>query len=201
MRYLFFLLFSISFTIHAQTDTSFVALKSLSMAFSYDMRYATNNNFLNETVYACNECLLRNEVAKALIIANDHFLKHGYHIKLFDCYRPLDVQKKMWVILPDARYVADPAKGSIHNRGGAVDITLVDAAGKELEMGTGFDHFGKEAHHTYQDLPDQVLKNRILLKKGMERAGFRSIKTEWWHYNYTSSIKYPVSNFIVTCDE
>ena len=80
-------------------------------------------------MYDCAECFLRLKTVKALIMANDKFIKKGYKIKLFDCYRPLDIQKKMWALVPNPEYVADPAKGSIHNRGGAVDITLVTLDG------------------------------------------------------------------------
>lgn len=198
---IFILITLLSSGTYAQSDTSFVRLASLSTQFEYDMRYATSNNFLKEKVYSCGDCLLRKEVALALIEANSYFIKKGYRIKLFDCYRPLDVQKKMWVIMPDARYVADPSKGSVHNRGGAVDLTLTDQKGHELDMGTDFDHFGKEAHHAWEELPEAVLQNRQLLKKGMEQAGFQSIPTEWWHYNFQSSAGYPVSNFKVECKE
>ena len=84
--------------------------------FIYDMKYATNDNFLKSNVYDCAECFLRLKTVKALIMANDKFIKKGYKIKLFDCYRPLDIQKKMWALVPNPEYVADPAKGSIHNR-------------------------------------------------------------------------------------
>mgnify|MGYP006186397759 CR=1 FL=1 len=92
-------------------------------------------------------------------------MKKGFRIKLFDCYRPLDIQKKMWKIVSNPEYVADPKKGSIHNRGGAVDISLVDAKGKEVEMGTSFDFFGFQASHNYTNLPDAVKANRKFLKK------------------------------------
>ena len=200
-RYIFILFLLLSLGSNAQSDTSFVKLSSLDNRFGYDMRYATSNNFLKEKVYACSDCLLRKEVAMALVRANMFFLQKGYRIKLFDCYRPLDVQKKMWKIMPDSRYVADPAKGSIHNRGGAVDITLIDLNGRELDMGTDFDHFGEKAHHNFLDLPGNIIENRGLLKSGMEQAGFHALSTEWWHYNYKTSESYPVSNFKVQCTD
>ncbi len=190
-----------SFVLPTQTDEGdFIKLKEMDESFVYDMRYATNNNFLKKKVYSCDDCVIRKEVAKSLIKANDEFKKQGYRIKFYDCYRPLDVQKIMWEVYPDARYVANPATGSIHNRGGAVDITLVDAKGIELDMGTDFDHFGKEAHHAYTQLDSAVLANRKLLKQGMELHGFSAIRTEWWHYNFGEAKKYPVSNFKVECD-
>ena len=106
----------------------------------------------------------------------------------------------MWVILPDSRYVADPERGSIHNRGCSVDLTLVRLNGDPLDMGTDFDHFGEEAHHNYTDLTDNVLQNRKILKEGMARFAFKPISTEWWHYNYSTDKNYPVSNFKTICD-
>ena len=95
--------------------------------------------------------------------------------------------------------MADPKKGSNHNRGTAVDITLVDSLGVELEMGTDFDYFGNKAHHAYTYLPKQTLENRKLLKSVMESHGFWSITSEWWHYNLNASYKYKVSDFKTEC--
>jgi D-alanyl-D-alanine dipeptidase len=176
-------------------DTAFVDMIRYAEGFGYDMRYATANNFLDTAVYPCPTCKLRKEVADALVRANTSLQKQGVRIKFFDCYRPLDVQKQMWAVMPDGRYVANPYKsGSIHNRGAAVDISLETLAGKELDMGTGFDHFGKEAHHTYTQLPDTVLANRKLLKSEMEQAGFSALATEWWHYLYGSKSRYTLAN-------
>ncbi|MFN6946279.1 MAG: M15 family metallopeptidase [Cytophagaceae bacterium] len=182
-------------------DTIFVKLEDLSPDFAYDMRYATENNFLKQKVYECASCVLREEVGRALVKINKAFLQKGYRIKLYDCYRPLDVQKKMWEIYPNANYVANPhTRGSVHNRGGAVDITLVDLKGVELDMGTDFDHFGKEAHHSYTELSEKVIKNRALLKETMEAHGFASLRTEWWHYSFKSKHTYSLSNFMPQCE-
>ena len=181
-------------------DTTFVNLKNYSNDFVYDMRYATSDNFLKAKVYDCAECFLRFKTVKALIKANDSFLKMGYKIKLFDCYRPLDIQKKMWKIIPNPAYVADPSKGSIHNRGGAVDITLVDTNGKELDMGTPFDFFGLEAGHNYSNLSQEIKDNRELLKKVMIEKGFNIFDSEWWHYNLKSALNDKVSNTKWKCD-
>jgi D-alanyl-D-alanine dipeptidase len=181
-------------------DTTFVNLKNYSNDFVYDMKYATSDNFLKAKVYDCAECFLRLKTVKALIEANDSFIKLGYKIKLFDCYRPLDIQKKMWKIVPNPSYVADPSKGSIHNRGGAVDITLVDVNGKELNMGTPFDFFGIEASHNYPNLSQEIKDNRELLKKVMVEKGFNPFDSEWWHYNLKSALNDKVSNAKWTCD-
>lgn len=181
------------------SDTTFIRLADFSKDFAYDLRYATENNFLKTKVYDCAECYTRSKTAKALIAANKVLLKKGYRIKFFDCYRPNSVQYKMWDIFPNPQYVADPAKGSIHNRGGAVDITLVNLDGTALNMGTDFDFFGKEAHHDYLQLPEEVLRNRALLKEVMEAHGFWSIRTEWWHYNLSSASNDAVANFRWAC--
>ena len=182
------------------SDTAFVSLKEYGKDFFYDMKYATDGNFLKTKVYDCPECYLRFKTVKALIKANQAFVKQGYKIKIYDCYRPLDVQKKMWELVPNPTYVADPSKGSIHNRGGAVDITITDFSGNELDMGTNFDHFGPEASHNYTKLSDEVLANRKILKDIMIRNGFRSFASEWWHYDLTSAATtFSVSNFKWEC--
>lgn len=182
------------------SDTTFVNLKEYSSDFILDMKYATTDNFLKTKVYDCASCFLRLKTVQYLIEANTKAMKKGYKIKLLDCYRPLDVQKKMWAIVPDANYVANPAKGSIHNRGGAVDITLVDQAGVELDMGTTFDFFGPESSHDYREFSREILKNRRLLKKIMTRNHFESFDSEWWHYNLIGSRKDRLSNFIWPCE-
>ena len=181
-------------------DTTFVNLKDYSKDFVYDMKYATSDNFLKAKVYDCAECFLRLKTVKAMIKANTEFMKMGYKIKIFDCYRPLDIQKRMWEIVPNPEYVANPSKGSIHNRGGAVDITLVDANEVELDMGTAFDFFGIEAGHNYQNLPKEIKSNRELLKNTMIQNGFNSLDSEWWHYNLKSALNDKVSNAKWKCD-
>ncbi|MDO4880002.1 MAG: D-alanyl-D-alanine dipeptidase [Capnocytophaga sp.] len=178
---------------------NFVNILSLSSDFVLDIKYATTDNFLKQAVYDCPACYLRESTAKALLQANEEFKKYGYRIKIFDCYRPLSVQKKMWNILPGTHYVANPAKGSKHNRGAAIDLTLIDAQGNELDMGTPFDFFGEKAHHTYEKLPQKVLENRKLLKNIMDKYGFRSIYSEWWHYEYRPERQAPIENFSWEC--
>ncbi len=137
-------------------DSTFVNLKEYSWDFVYDIKYATDDNFLKAKVYECAECYLRLKTVKAMMKANAKFMKKGYRIKLYDCYRPLDIQKKMWAIVSNPIYVANPSKGSIHNRGGAVDISLVDKNGVELNMGTSFDYFGIEASHKNKNFSKEI---------------------------------------------
>ena len=182
------------------SDTTFVNLKAYADSFVFEMKYATDDNFLKSKVYDCAECFLRYKTVKKLIEANQKFLKLGYRIKLFDCYRPLDVQKKMWKILPNPIYVADPAKGSIHNRGAAVDMTLVDSNGNDVDMGTSFDHFGVESAHDYAGISETVKSNRALLKSVMESCQFLSFRSEWWHYNLKTDESDKLSNFKWDCN-
>ena len=181
-------------------SNAFVNLRNYSNDFVFDMKYATADNFLKEKVYPCDECFLRVKTVKALLEANKSFIEKGFKIKLYDCYRPRAIQKKMWRIIPDPNFVANPKKGSIHNRGGAVDISLVDSVGNELNMGTTFDFFGEEASHNYQNLSDEILVNRRLLKEIMLKHNFKSFDSEWWHYNLNGSNNDEVSNKKWRCE-
>jgi len=180
-------------------DNAFVNLKNYSNNFVFDMKYATTDNFLKEKVYPCDECFLRVKTIKSLLQANQTFIEKGYRIKLYDCYRPLAIQKKMWKIVPNPTFVANPKKGSIHNKGGAVDITLVDSLGNELNMGTAFDFFGPEAGHNYTEFSAEILANRQLLKAIMLQNNFKSFDSEWWHYNLSNSSTDEVSNLKWRC--
>jgi D-alanyl-D-alanine dipeptidase len=181
-------------------DTTFVNLRDFSNDFVYNMKYAKSDNFLHAKVYDCEACYLRYKTVKSLLKANEKFLKKGYRIVIYDCYRPLSIQKKMWAIVSNPKYVADPKKGSIHNRGGAVDISLTDLEGKELDMGTSFDFFGIEASHDCDQLPDEIKDNRKLLRKVMTQNNFKIFESEWWHYNLKNAQKDPVSDFKWKCD-
>ncbi len=165
-----------------------------------DLRYATTDNFVDEKLYPCARCFLRPKAAAALLDIHTQLQHKGLGLQLFDCYRPASVQQRLWEKVPDATYVTPPAKGSMHNRGLAVDLTLVDSNGVALDMGTPFDFFGRKAHHTHTDLPEEVLTNRRLLKSTMESNGFKSIRTEWWHYSYVGG-GYGLADMIWKCDE
>jgi D-alanyl-D-alanine dipeptidase len=163
-----------------------------------DLRYATDNNFVDTVMYDCGRCFLRPEVALAIRDIQNELAEQGLGLKFFDCYRPRPIQYKLWEKVPDPRYVADPRKGSMHNRGAAVDLTIVDSDGKELDMGTDFDFFGPRAYHNYTELSDTILSNRQLLKNTMEKHQFRPTSTEWWHYSYIPK-SYPISDMLWKC--
>lgn len=180
---------------------SMISVSDFPTEFNYEIRYATTENFMHEKLYDCSVCLLRPEVAQALVNANDYFCELGFRIKIYDCYRPLEVQKRMWQKMPNPTYIANPYEGgSVHNRGAAVDITLVTLEGCYIEMGSDYDYFGKEAHIDYFQFPPEVLANRKLFWEGMKRFGFQPIRTEWWHFSYQRNYKYDISNLPLPCD-
>jgi D-alanyl-D-alanine dipeptidase len=179
-----------------------VDMADLSSEFEYEVRYATENNFIGEVLYDCSKCLLRKEVAEALLKANQYFCEKGYRIKLYDCYRPLDIQKKMWAKVPRPTYVANPyTKGSIHNKAAAVDLTLVTLEGCYVEMGTDYDYFGIEAHIDNYNFPEDVLANRKLLMDGMRKFGFNTIRSEWWHFSFRKNLSYTTLNKPLPCED
>jgi D-alanyl-D-alanine dipeptidase len=168
----------------ATTAETLVDIETVSPTIVLDMRYATDNNFLRQPVYSQARCLLRRPVAQQLAQVQSDLEPQGLGLKVFDCYRPLSVQRQMWAILPDARYIADPARGSRHNRGAAVDVSLVDrATGKALEMPTEFDAFTDQAHIDNPDVSVAAKVNRQRLRAAFERRGFTALVTEWWHFD------------------
>jgi zinc D-Ala-D-Ala dipeptidase len=183
----------------AKISDEFTRVKDLAPDVRLDIRYATTDNFTKAKIYDCPECLLRPAAAKALVKVHEALKKEGYGgLKMFDCYRPRPYQQRLWDKVPNPDYVTPPAKGSMHSRGAAVDLTIVDQNGKELDMGTPYDFFGKEAHYDYTKLPQKVLDNRRLLRKVMEAQGFEGIRTEWWHFSYRSG-KYELSDYLWPC--
>ncbi len=165
-----------------------------------DIRYATENNFTKKQIYPCPRCFLRPAMAeKILTLQRDIKSRYSMNLKLFDCYRPRPAQQRLWDIVPDARYVTPPSKGSMHNRGLAVDVTLTDEAGHELDMGTEYDFFGYEAYTTNKDLPQEVLKNRNILTKLMNVHGIKGIRTEWWHFSLKTE-KAPLDEWEWECE-
>ena len=160
-----------------------VDIRTVNRNIRLDIRYATANNFLKRKLYSTPKCALRSSVAQKLALVQTDLEKVGLGLKVYDCYRPFSVTKQMWEVLPDPNYVANPARGSRHNRGAAVDLTLVDRTGKELEMPTPFDDFTAKAHRDYAGGSAQSRKNRQLLEDAMKKQGFIGITTEWWHFD------------------
>jgi len=168
-----------------------VLLQSFVPQLVIDLAYAKRDNFVHQVLYLDAKAYALLPVAQALKKINLKLVQKGVGLKVFDAYRPYSVTKKMWKVVPDERYAANPAKGSGHNRGAAVDVTLVKlATGEELPMPTGFDDFSERAHHDFKDLPREVLDNRQLLKETMVEYGFVPLSTEWWHYSLPDASRF-----------
>lgn len=182
-----------------RSNPGFTDVKVLDSSILLDIKYATTDNFTKSKIYDCAKCLLRPEAAAAIVEAHKTLKKKGLGLKMFDCYRPRPYQQKLWDKVPNPDYVTPPAKGSMHSRGAAVDLTIVDANGKELDMGTPYDFFGREAHTDNLTLPPKVLANRKLLRQTLEAVGFKGIRTEWWHFSYKSKV-WPLSDYVWPCN-
>jgi D-alanyl-D-alanine dipeptidase len=184
MKWLLILIFSgVAFAQFLPEDTLLVDVQKINPRIKVEIRYATENNFTGKKLYSVGKCFLRKFVAVKLDSVQKELENYGLGIKVWDCYRPLSVQKILWSIVPDERYVANPSKGSRHNRGCAVDLTLVDSLGNELPMPTGYDDFTEKAHRNYFNLPDTLIKNRMILENVMRKYGFIPLPTEWWHFD------------------
>lgn len=169
-----------------------VDLHVLNAGVRLDMRYATANNFMQRPLYKQSRCLLRAITAEQLSQVQSDLEAEGLGLKVYDCYRPLSVQKQMWKLVPDDRFVANPATGSRHNRGSAVDVTLVDQLGNELTMPTAFDDFTDRAAIDYDGATPLAKQNRQRLKEAMVKRGFAPLQTEWWHFDAANWTQFPV---------
>lgn len=150
-----------------------------------DIKYAGSDNFTGACLYPQPRAFLRAAAASALRAAQQALAEQGLGICVFDAYRPYAVSLQLWEHLRDERYVAAPWSGSRHNRGCAVDMTLIELeSGRALTMPTAYDDFSERAHHIYCDLSAEVLRHRRLLLETMLAHGFAPLPTEWWHYDF-----------------
>jgi D-alanyl-D-alanine dipeptidase len=160
-----------------------------------DVRYATTNNFLGRAVYPEARAFLQREAADALLRAHHALREKGYGLLVFDAYRPWSVTRLFWDLTPRAKraFVANPRRGSKHNRGTAVDLTLYDlATGREVEMPSAYDEFSERAHPGYTGGGADARARRDLLRAAMEREGFTVEPNEWWHFNWKDWRSYPI---------
>lgn len=177
-----------------KTKVDLVNIQTLDSSIIIDLKYASKDNFFGKVLYPSNTAYLRKSTADKLILAHKKLQEQGFGIKIWDAYRPLSVQKIMWELKPDANYVANPETGSAHNRGCAVDVTLVDKNGKEVTMPTKFDDFSAKAKTDYAKLPIKALKNREILKNALLSEGFVQYKNEWWHFNDEDAKNFDILN-------
>ncbi len=177
--------------------TDLVELIQIDPTLKLDIRYATSNNFVGRPVYPAARAFLQREAAMALTRANKSLHHQGYGLLIFDGYRPWAITKLFWDITPQDKkiFVADPKKGSRHNRGCAVDLSLVDlATGKEIEMPGVYDEMSDRSYPDYKGGTDTQRKMRDLLRTAMEKEGFSVYDYEWWHFDYKDWKSYRIAN-------
>lgn len=174
-----------------------VELVKLDPTLRLDIRYATSNNFLGRPVYTEARAFLQRPAAEALARVNRALKEQGYTLVIFDGYRPWSVTKIFWDSTAEDKreFVADPAKGSRHNRGCAVDLSMIDTkTGKEVTMPSAYDEFTERAHINYKCGSIESMRLRDLLRAAMEAEGFAVYEPEWWHYDYKDWKEYPILN-------
>jgi len=180
-------------TLTASPEKELVNLEQFIPGIVLDIRYATTNNFTGEKIYNLARAYSRKSVAESLKKAQAEFKKAGVGIKIFDAYRPYKATVKFYEVYHDTTYVASPYRGSRHNRGCAIDMTIVDLkTGKELQMPTEFDSFKKEAWPRTPVKDPVIKKNRDLIISVMERNGFKVNASEWWHFDFVGWKNYEV---------
>ncbi len=180
-------------SLRTQPEKELVNLATYIPGIVLDIRYATSNNFTGEVIYQLPRAYARKPVAEALRKAQIDFNKHGVGIKVYDGYRPYKATVKFYEVYRDTTYVASPYRGSRHNRGCAIDMTLVNLkTGEELPMPTAFDSFQKEAWPTTPVKDPVIKKNRDLIISVMEKHGFKVNASEWWHFDFVGWQKFEV---------
>ena len=188
---------SLKHDISADPSMEMIELRKHIPTIEYDLKYASTDNFTKVRLYpkGLHFTFMRKEAAEALAKVSIELAQNGIRIRVWDAYRPYAVTQQFWDLIHDERYVANPSKGSGHNRGIAIDLTLIDInTGKELDMPTLFDDFSERAHHGYMNLSPEKIKNREFLREIMEKNGFLKFDTEWWHYYLPNGDKYNVLN-------
>jgi D-alanyl-D-alanine dipeptidase len=172
-----------------------VELVKMDPTFRLDIRYASDRNFMGFPLYSQPRAFLQRDAAEALGKVNQDLRKDGLGLLILDAYRPLSVTKLMWDKTPPSKrdYVANPKDGSRHNRGAAVDLTIIDLeTGRPVAMPSQYDDFSMKAHHSYQGGTELARANRARLRSVMEKHGFEALSNEWWHYDYQGWEKYPL---------
>ncbi len=170
-----------------------VELTEQSLPIRIDLKYATTENFTGKPVYRANaRCFLHPEAFAKFEAAISLAEAQGYRFLIFDAYRPPEAQWKLWEHTPDPSFLADPARGSPHSRGVAIDLTLTRRDGTPLDMGTAFDAFTPLSHHGNQQVHAEAQRNRLLLMGIMTTAGWDFYRNEWWHYQLFNSRSYPL---------
>jgi len=180
-------------SVQADPEKELVDLERVIPGLQLDIRYATTNNFTGEVIYKLAKAFARKPVADALAKVQSDLKKKGYELKIHDSYRPYAATVKFYEVYGDTTFVASPYRGSRHNRGCAIDLTLIDSRTKqELKMPTPYDSFQEEAFPDYPIKDQEALKNRTLLIAAMEKRGFKVYDSEWWHFDFVGWEKFEV---------
>ena len=180
-------------SVSANPQNELINLQRYIPGIVLDIRYATTNNFTGEKIYNLSRAYARKPVAEALKKAQAEFANHGVGIKIYDAYRPYAATVKFYEVYRDTTYVASPYRGSRHNRGCAIDMTLIDLkTGDELKMPTEFDSFRREAWPSTPVNDPSIKKNRDLIIAVMQKHGFKVNASEWWHFDFTGWQKFEV---------
>ena len=175
-----------------RADADFVKVRDYIPDIVTDLKYATTANFTGTVIYDFTEVYLRYSTVIKLMEVQKELRQQGLRLKIWDGFRPLDAQQKLWDAKPDPVYVSNPKTGTnSHSRGHTLDVTLVNRDGKELEMPTGFDDFTTFADRDYSDCTNTAASNAMLLPELMEKHGFRGLQTEWWHFTEDKT-DYPI---------
>jgi D-alanyl-D-alanine dipeptidase len=166
-------------------DKRLVEIRKAIPDIKLDIRYATKNNFMHRKMYAEARAFARAPVVEALKQVQAELKYRGLGLKIYDAYRPYAVTVAFYKMTPDTNFVANPKFGSKHNRGCAIDLSIINLkTGKEVDMPTPFDSFSSKAASNYADLPASQIQNRETLKAAMQAHGFTALKTEWWHFDF-----------------
>jgi len=182
-------------------EAHLVELITLDSTIKLDIRYATDNNFVGRAVYPEARAFLQKPAAKAVANVHKKLRKQGLGLVIFDGYRPWAITKLFWEVVPEdkRKFVADPAKGSKHNRGCAVDLSIFDLkTGELIEMPSGFDEFTERASPDYKGGTEKQRANREMLRKLMEDEGFTVNPNEWWHFDYKNWQDYAIYDISFT---
>jgi len=200
VRALIFFLTGMASLAAQEIEHKLVDVRTIYPPLLQEIRYATTYNFTGYTLYPFPAAFVHEDLIGPLRKIQEELAAEGLGLKIYDGYRPLSVQAKMWQILPDERYVSDPDKSKgRHTRGVAVDVTLVDQHGNDLKMPTPYDDFTKKAHRFSNNWSEEERRNSLKLQSVMTKNGFVPFPFEWWHYDFSNPEKYPPLN--ITFDE
>ena len=189
-KFFFFIILFFALDLCAKKEDvqKLISIGEVNPNIKIECMYATYHNFSGQRLYPSKyyaKCYLLKEVANQLSKVQKELEKQGLGLLIFDAFRPMSVQKRMWDIMPDRRYVAPPTEGGRHTRGTTVDLTIFNLKiGEPLDMGVGFDMPIDRSHSDCDSIPEIAKQNRKLLRDIMVKHGFTPIRTEWWHFDY-----------------